>query len=302
LRSRQNILVVDDSRLIHRVIGARLKDLAVELLYAGDGQAGLTLAHERQPDLILLDVHMPGLTGFDVCRLLKASPLTHDIPVIFLTGSDELVDKVKGFDLGAVDYVVKPFDLAELRARVRAALKTKSLMDLLTSQAQIDGLTGLRNRRYFDQCLAQELDDGHRHGAAVGLLLADVDRFKIINDQFGHPMGDQVVCRFAELLHDACRGSDVPCRFGGDEFAIILPGAGCSQTHDCAERLLAMVRHDSLLQTMLSIPVTASVGAAAALASDHLSPTGLIARADQALYTSKNAGRDRMTVASSSAA
>lgn len=299
---RQKILVIDDSVLIHRLLGARLRELNVEMLYAVDGQQGLQLARTVDPDLVLLEIHVPGMNGFDVCRSLKADPKTHDIPVIIITAADKSVDKVLAFDLGAVDYIVKPFDPTELRARVRAALNTKALMDMLTSQAQIDGLTGLHNRRYFDNRLAEELAAASRHATAVGLLLLDIDNFKHINDEYGHPKGDQIARRFASILRSACRVYDVPCRYGGDEFAMILPRATRRETGEIGHRLVELIHGDVELRALVPTRITASLGAASAEAGEIVTPDQLLTRADEALYISKQSGRDRFTLAAATAA
>ena len=302
MADRQKILLVDDSVLIHRLVGARLRELGVDMVFATDGHTGLQLARTEQPDLVLLDAHIPGMSGFDLCRALKDDAHTHDIPVVFITAADKSVDKVLAFDLGAVDYILKPFDPTELRARVRAALNTKALMDLLTSQAQIDGLTGLHNRRYFDSRLAEELSAASRRDSSVGLLLLDLDNFKQLNDRFGHPKGDQIARRFANLLKNACRTYDAPCRYGGDEFALILPGAGEAETRDAGHRILDLIHHDVELNSVVPTRITASLGAAAALPGELITPEQLISRADRALYQSKTAGRDRFTMAASDAA
>ena len=295
---RQKVLIIDDHEQIHHLVRARLKGLPVDLLTAATGHAGLTVAKTERPDLILLDVNMPGMTGFEVCKRLKEEASTYTIPVIFLTGVDESINKVKGFDLGAVDYVTKPFDPAELRARVRAALKTKALMDMLTTQAQIDGLTGLHNRRYFDQRLTQELSASQRYGRPVGLLLLDVDHFKSINDTFGHPKGDQVLTKVAEVILRTCRNTDVACRYGGEEFAIVLPEAQADFAYHSAQRLLEQIRQDPELTAILGQPVTVSIGSACAdPAAQPVTAAALLKEADRALYTAKNSGRNRVSAA-----
>lgn len=298
MKPRQKILIIDDAQQIHHLVRARLKGLAVDLISCESGQEGLVIAKDTQPDLILLDVNMPnGLSGFEVCKKLKDDSETHGIPVIFLSAADEPINKVIGFDLGAIDYVTKPFEPAELRARVRSALKIKELMDLLTSQAQIDGLTGLRNRRYFDQRLTQELAEGRRYGRPVGLLMLDVDHFKSINDAFGHPKGDQVLVKIAEILTRNCRSTDIPCRYGGEEFTIILPEAAGDITYQSGQRLLEQIRTSPELTAIIGRPVTVSIGAACAWPKDQLLPAALVDLADQALFAAKTAGRNRVTAA-----
>jgi len=294
---RDLILIIDDSELIQRLIAARVAELGVDIIEAEDGHTGIDMAEARQPDLILLDIKMPEVCGFEVCAKLKLNPATVDIPVIFITGLDTSVDKVRAFDLGAVDYVTKPFDPAELKARVRSALKVKNLMDMLASQAQLDGLTGLHNRRYFDQRLAQEIAASQRYNKPVGLVLIDIDMFKQINDQHGHPRGDQVIKRFAELIQTACRETDTPCRYGGDEFAIILPETEKAKAQVLAGRLHEMICTDSEMQSYINAAVTPSIGAACAMPGEEIDASGLLLKADQALYQSKEAGRNRVTIA-----
>ncbi len=297
MKTAKTILIIDDSQQIHHLVKARLKGLSVEISSADNGETGLEMAREAMPDLILLDVNMPGVSGFDVCRELKNSSQTHDIPVIFLTGEDETVNKVKGFDLGAVDYVTKPFDPAELRARVRAALKTKDLMDMLTTQAQIDGLTGLHNRGYFDQRFDQELSEGRRYNRSLGLLLVDVDHFKSVNDTFGHPKGDEVLSKVASVLSTSGRASDVTCRYGGEEFAVILPEASADLTYQSGLRMLEQIRQCQDFVAILGRPVTVSIGTACAMPDQQITAAAMIQHADQALYSAKESGRNRVAAA-----
>jgi len=294
---QQKILIIDDSTSIHRLVEHGIKDIGADLLFACDGQSGLVLANQEQPDLILLDVNMPNLSGFEVCSLLKDNPETYDISVIFLTGDSQSLNMVKGFDLGAIDYVTKPFDKAELTARVRAALKTKTLLDLLTSQAQIDGLTGLHNRRYFDEQLAQKMAECHRYNQCVGLLLLDVDHFKKINDQLGHPKGDQALTKLAQVISNTCRTSDIACRYGGEEFALILPQSDQPFTLHCGQRLLQTVRDCPDFKRILGQSLTISIGSACAPPCDTRTPSSLVQEADKALYAAKQSGRDRVMAA-----
>src|SRR5579871_6886163 len=228
----QKILVIDDSPLIHELLQIRLPPLGCVLLHASTATEGLTLARQSSPDLVLLDVVLPDSTGFEVCRTLKDYPDTQQIPVIFLTGISNSLNKVKGLDLGAVDYVTKPFDTAELQARVRAALRMKRFHDMLAERAQIDGLTSLGNRSYFDSRIRELVQGARRYDRTGCLIMLDLDRFKNVNDTFGHPFGDRVLQSVGELLRAETRPTDSPCRYGGEEFALLpaesdLEGAAC---------------------------------------------------------------------------
>lgn len=295
----QSVLVIDDSEDIHRLLRARLKDEDVEIFDAADGPSGIEAARRLRPDLILLDVEMPGLGGFDVCRELKNDPATTPIPIIFLTGVSDPAERVKGLELGAVDYVIKPFDFAELRARVRASLRTVRYQKLLEQRAQIDGLTGLWNRVYFDQRLHEVLSGCRRYGGPVSLVMVDIDHFKRVNDTFGHPFGDRVLERVAEVLRSGVRPSDVPCRYGGEEFAIILPETDEAGGAELAERLRARIAESRWHSQNPSFVVTASFGVGSSSGGEDVSMAAdqIVLEADAALYRAKRAGRNRVCVA-----
>ncbi len=294
---RQKVLLIDDSPTIHRVVRTRIEDLGVDILDAFTGDEGFAGAGADQPDLILLDVDLEGESGFDLCARLKQDPATVHIPVIFISGAEDTFNKVKAFDLGAVDFVIKPFDPAELRARVRAALKTKELMDMLTTQAQLDGLTGLHNRGYFDKRLMQEISAGRRYGRSVGLLMMDVDHFKRINDQFGHPKGDEVLRKLADLVRTVVRESDIACRYGGEEMAVILAESSPGDSYHAGLRLLEEIRQSPDITALIGRPVTVSIGAACATPEKAMTPDALLREADGALYRAKKAGRNRVATA-----
>ncbi|KKL08451.1 hypothetical protein LCGC14_2575720, partial [marine sediment metagenome] len=177
------VLIIDDSPQALAIAKAHLAKEGLEVLCADNGRAGLATAKSCNPDLILLDLEMPDVSGFDVCRALKAAGDVCMVPIIFLTGSEDVEDKVRGLDMGAVDYVTKPFDAFELRARVRAALRTKRLQDLLIEHAQIDPLTELWNRRALMDRLSQEWSRLQRHGGSLAFVMADLDHFKRVNDR-----------------------------------------------------------------------------------------------------------------------
>jgi diguanylate cyclase (GGDEF)-like protein len=284
------ILIIDDSAEALTVAKARLAHEGHEILCAGSGQEGLEAAGRENPDLVLLDVDMPGMSGFEVCRRLKEDAATCSTPVIFLSGSGGTEDKVKGLDLGAVDFVTKPFDAFELRARVRAALRTKHLQDLLRQFALIDPLTELPNRRALDERLKQEWSRLLRHGGHLALIMADLDGFKQINDRFGHPAGDEVLRQVARLLLDGCRESDTPARYGGDEFVVLAPETPAPAAADFADRLRVSLCSQPLRVLGNALAVTASFGVASH--EGLKAPEDLIRAADAALYAAKSAGRN----------
>ncbi len=292
MKSRQKLLIIEDSRTVHAFLRKHLHDEPVDISLAFDGESGLQLAAATLPDVILLDVEMPGLDGFEVCRRLKEDSTTQIIPVIFLTGASSPQRKIEGLNLGAADYVTKPFDPAELRARVRTSLRTKFLLDLLAQNAQMDGLTGLWNRAHLDRRLAEEVGSVQRRHQALSCVMLDVDHFKSINDRFGHPSGDAVLRLLANILLEHSRAEDIVCRYGGEEFAILCPGVGAAGSGMLAERLRSEIAAATLTCGEHDIPITCSFGVAEA----SLDPSAMLVRADQCLYRSKSSGRNRVTV------
>lgn len=292
----QKVLIIDDSTTSHAFVKSKLSGEPVEFHSAPNGKVGLEQAAFLQPDLILLDVEMPHPDGFEVCRLLKAEPITMNIPIIFLTGASSTEEKIIGLELGAVDYVTKPFDVAELRARVRGALRTKYLLDLLNRKAMIDGLTGLWNRGYMDQRLRAELSLIKRTGLPFSCIMADVDHFKSINDTYGHAFGDTALCTISQIFMENSRAEDIVCRYGGEEFALLLPGIDIEGAMLFAERLRELVSQLMLLHGEQQVKLTCSFGVAKIGPSDFadVSPVQL---ADQALYDAKRSGRNRVVAA-----
>lgn len=292
------LLAIDDSELIHRLLQTRLQGERLELHRATDGAEGIRLAHELLPEVILLDIELGDLDGFEVLSRLKQDPRTHDIAVIFISAASDTMDRVRGLDLGAVDFIAKPFDVVELKARVRLALRMRHLVKMLEHRAQIDSLSGLWNRRYFDQRLAQEHSEARRHGRPLSLVMCDVDRFKRLNDQFGHPFGDLVIERVAQILSGG-RGSDIACRYGGEEFSMILPSTPAEHALEVAERLRVTIESQAW-PGHADLVITASFGIADLARMPAGSSTEeLIREADGALYRAKQQGRNRIEVAMS---
>ncbi|MEX1196540.1 MAG: diguanylate cyclase [Pseudohongiellaceae bacterium] len=294
---KQTVLVMDDSEDIHQLVGARLRSERIQLLHAYNATNGLQKTRDALPDLILLDLDMPDADGLSVCRQLKSDEILKDIPVIFLTGTIDTDIKVKAFDLGAVDYVTKPFDSVELRARVRSALRTKRYHDLLVTKAQIDALTGLWNRGHLDDQLAAELAVTQRHGHPVSLVMLDIDHFKPLNDTHGHPFGDVVIQQIAGVLNEVSRESDVVCRYGGEEFVVILRHTPVKGAEIIAERLRREIEALEFESVGRQVTVTASLGVAGSDGFENdgtLCSKALLKAADNALYQAKADGRNRV--------
>ena len=289
----QKILVVDDSEVIHRLLQARLCNEPVELHFALEGTHGIDMAINLQPDLILLDIDMPAPDGFEVCRQLKTDQRTVRIPIIFVTGDASTEQKIKGLELGASDYITKPFEPAELRARVRATLRSKYLMDLLEKKAMVDGLTGLWNRVYFEARLNSELARSRRGPNTFACLMIDLDHFKSINDTFGHGTGDDVLRGVGQILNESCRGEDCACRYGGEEFAVLACNTSSSDALRLAERIRTAIESHVFSKDAARVPVTCSIGVADL---HHTPPPGVVELADRALYEAKSNGRNRVVV------
>jgi len=216
------------------------------------------------------------------------------IPIIFLSGFTEAEDKIKGLNISAVDYVTKPFDAFELRARVNAALRTKHMQDLLVEYAKVDPLTGLANRRGLMERLAEEWARVQRHGGKLSFIMGDVDHFKRVNDTHGHTIGDHTLQAVAGAIADQCRLGDLPARYGGEEFAIVVTDENGDEAAILAERCRQVVEAMQLDAGSDRVIATASFGVADAANAD--SPETLIRHADKALYRAKNGGRNRVEV------
>ncbi|MBM4099760.1 MAG: diguanylate cyclase [Planctomycetes bacterium] len=290
------VLAIDDSELIHRLLRVRLQYEQLELHGSTKAEDGLRLARELRPDVILLDIEMEGMDGFHVLQVLKSDIDLQDIPVIFISATASMEDRVRALDLGAIDFVGKPFEVVELKARVRSALRVQHLVKMLAQRAQVDGLTGLWNRTYFDRRLLQEVSEATRHNRSVSLVMCDVDGFKRLNDERGHPFGDMVLERVAKILQGG-RGSDVACRYGGEEFGIILPNTAAIEAIEVAERYRRAMEQE-IWAMAPGMVITSSFGVAEFrnLGADA-GVNDLVQAADGALYRAKLNGRNRVEAA-----
>jgi diguanylate cyclase (GGDEF)-like protein len=289
------IMIVDDIPGNIRTLAEILKD-DNNISMVTTGQEALEIAAAKQPDLILLDVVMPEMNGYEVCEKLKADPATRDIPIIFVTGQNEDRDEALGLELGAADYVTKPAKPAILKARVRNHIETKWQKEALVRLSNIDGLTGVANRRHFDHFLEQEWRRGVRGSLGLAIIMLDIDHFKKYNDHFGHGAGDECLKKVATTLNKSLlRSTDLLARYGGEEFAAILPQVERYGTERVAEKMRAnieglMIPHP---KSDTSEHVTVSMGCASIFPTRGGSPKPLLEAADEMLYAAKENGRNQ---------
>lgn len=292
-----NILIVDDDPGMVRVMGRILSGLGT-VRFATTGEQALLKLHEQAPDVLLLDAEMPGMSGFELCASLKADPRIAHVPVIFVTGHRDPDSELRGLELGAVDFIAKPVSEPLLLARVRTQLRLKSLTDELRRLADVDGLTGVMNRRSFDAALQHEWLRAARSGEPLALLLVDVDHFKLYNDLYGHLSGDECLRQVAQTLERTLnRPADRVARYGGEEFAVLLPA-----THRQGAGHLAGRLHRELAALALphgASPTSAHVSVSVGISGVDKAEPGrngfdtLVNCADLAFYAAKRTGRAR---------
>ncbi|EFL52152.1 response regulator receiver modulated diguanylate cyclase [Solidesulfovibrio fructosivorans JJ]] len=295
----KKILIVDDMRANTRLLAKKLSG-EYECLTATSGMEALEVVHAQQPDLILLDILMPGMDGFETCRQLKDDERSRKIPVIFITSLDEDEDEAKGLDLGAVDYIRKPFRMPIVKARIRNHIELKRARDLLEEQAFIDSLTAIPNRRRFDAVLDKEWRRAQRNGAPLSLILLDIDFFKKYNDNYGHQQGDDCLRRVGWSLKESVRrAADFVARYGGEEFAVILPGTDTQGALDASDTIRLRISSLAIPHEHSSVAphVTVSLGVATSYPERNHGPGEIIDAADQALYRAKEEGRNTVKTA-----
>ena len=293
-----SLLIVDDDPGIVQVLGHMLEGLG-HLRFALSAVDALRLARESAPDVVLVDAEMPGMNGFEFCSAMKADPQLSEVPVIFVSAHGHVETEVACFAVGAADFIRKPPTAEVVVARVRTQLRLKSLSDALRRAALVDGLTGVANRRRFDEQLQTECDRALRSGDPLSLLMIDVDQFKRYNDLYGHPAGDACLRSDAGAIQSLVRRpADQVARYGGEEFVMLLPQTEPSGAAHLGQRVVDAVAalripHEGSPPLRL---VTVSVGVATARCSSDggctpATPEALVSAADQALYAAKSAGR-----------
>lgn len=293
---KPKLLVVDDQpiniQVMHQVFA---KDHQVFM--ATNGAQALSICHANPPDLILLDVVMPGMDGFEVCSQLKADESTCNIPIIFVTAHTDAAQETHGLSMGAADFIAKPVNPAVVRARVKTQLTLKFQSDLLRKLAFLDGLTGVFNRRYFDQQLLVEWARSSRSCAPLTVIMIDVDHFKAFNDRYGHQAGDDCLRQIAGALKSCLkRPADLVARYGGEEFACVLPDTAFDDALVLAGELERKVRGEHMAHEASSLGgvVTVSVGLATRTVDSNGDAQALLGLADAQLYSAKKSGRARV--------
>ena len=303
----RKILVVDDDRANILQVRNGLAHFGYVFSEASDGTQALSAIRQRRPDLIVMDVEMPGLSGVEVCRIVKANQGEGGfgfIPVILMTAR-QASSKIEGLELGADDYLVKPFDILELGARVKSMLRLKILQDQLVEKnreldrankeldrlSRTDALTGLFNRRYFEERFAVEFARSSRYRSPLSCLMMDIDHFKRLNDNHGHPFGDKVLQAVAGVAQDTLRDVDMLARYGGEEFVALLPETGPAEALRVGERVRAGIEG---LELPKGVACTASIGVATFPVASIDSAEALLRAADDSMYAAKKAGRNRV--------
>ncbi|GEB70742.1 diguanylate cyclase [Pseudoalteromonas carrageenovora] len=296
MSKRAKVLIVDDDPLNRLVLEKTLKD-EHDVFLVDSGEKALTFVKTTQVDLIILDVIMPGIDGYEVLVQLKENPITQSVPIIFISANRSHDDEAKGLELGAMDYITKPFSPSIVRVRVRNQLLIKQKNDLLEMLASIDGLTEIPNRRYLDENLSREWRRSKRSGTPLSVLLMDIDHFKRYNDCYGHRAGDECLKEVAQVLAAQCeRGSDFIARYGGEEFAAVLPGVGKADAIEFANKIRSAVNaldieHKASLN---ADHITISIGIATTESGQIYAEQALLEEADLGLYAAKDEGRDRI--------
>jgi diguanylate cyclase (GGDEF)-like protein len=293
------VLIVDDMPTNVKVLANGLKN-EYHIQVASNGAKAIEIARSSTPpDLILLDIIMPEMDGYEVCRRLKNNAHTSSIPIIFVSALGEALDEEKGLNLGAVDYISKPFHLPIVRARLRNHMTLKRKTDLLEDMSHMDGLTHVANRRQFDETFEKEAQRCQRDGHYLGIIMIDIDYFKPFNDNYGHGKGDDCLVKVAGALNNQIRRtSDLFARYGGEEFVVILPNTAPKEVAAIAEKLRAavdqlMLKHE---YSPVTDHVTISLGGASELIESHQQALDLLSRADKALYMAKEQGRNRVAM------
>ncbi|HIJ60671.1 MAG TPA: diguanylate cyclase, partial [Nitrospirae bacterium] len=298
MNEKQRILIVDDVTLNIQLLNDVLKD-EYEIFFSTNALDTIVMAEKNKPDIVLMDIMMPDINGYELCKQFKENPLFRDIPVIFITALDEIEHESKGLKLGAVDYITKPFNPEIVKLRVSNQLELKRNRDILSNLSRIDGLTGIPNRRAFDEIFAKEWLRAIREGTSISILMIDVDYFKLYNDYYGHSAGDECLKKVAQTIKlTLLRPADFVARYGGEEFVCLLPDTDETGALHTAKKILKAIIDLKLPHptSLVSNHVSVSIGISNVMASIHSDPSIVLLEADKALYKAKDRGRNNVVL------
>jgi len=303
MQSRSTLLIVDDTETNVDILVELLSDL-YEIVVALDGERALKILDEQAVDLILLDIMMPDMDGYEVCKRVKQNEKTHDIPIIFITAKTDEASIEKAYDVGGMDYITKPFKPKELFARIKTQLHIRALIEELERSkcelkrlSETDPMTNLYNRRYFNDASKTIMELAKRDNTPLTVVMLDIDKFKKVNDTYGHDVGDDILISISNILLEMTRKSDLDCRFGGEEFILLLPETSLEGSMVIAEKIRKKVAAFSLtLKDDREVSVTVSLGVSQIDMQHDLSIAPAIKRADIALYKAKESGRNKVCV------
>ena len=292
----EKILIVDDNNLNIRLLTDILKDENFTVFSADNGLPVLEMTRRIQPDVILLDIMMPGLDGFEVCKLLKSDQEVKDIPVIMVTAKTEGSDIKNALELGAFDYIKKPIDEIEVIARVQSALRLKEHQDKLKELAMKDGLTGLYNHGLLMELFEKELAKQQRINGNISFAMVDIDYFKEINDTYGHMAGNIILKELSNILINSVRKGDIVARYGGEEFSIVLPQTDKLSAFQLCDRIRKKIEYFNFNIGNETIKATVSIGLFFKDSKDIITGMEIMKKADEELYKAKNNGRNRVEI------
>lgn len=289
----KTILIVDDTVENLDILASLLDNY--DIVDAINGADALEILKEEKIDLILLDIIMPTMDGYEVCKKIQENPETKNIPIIFITAKTDEDSIEKAYDIGGIDYITKPFKPKELLAKVKRELKLQDLQNDLLLLASTDSLSTLYNRRYFTQVSEHIFDLSRRNKQDLSIIMIDIDKFKSINDNYGHQVGDDVIVHFATTLKSIQRKSDVSCRYGGEEFVLLLPNTNITGAQNLANKIRLQIEATRLtLPSKEQIQFTVSLGVAIVNFENDTNIEAALKRADKAMYEAKNSGRNKV--------
>jgi len=295
-RKSLTILVIEDHPDQRDLLAIVLQREGYRVVTAGNGVEAMDKLQKEDVQIALSDIMMPKMDGFELIKNIRSDPALKGIYMILITARIQEGDRVRGLDLGADDYITKPFSFSELLARVRVGSRVVHYQQNLEYQTQIDPLTSLFNRRAFERKIAEEFERAKRYSHPISVLLLDIDNFKNINDTYGHHAGDTALVKISAILHEKTRRSDFPARYGGEEFVLILPETDQESALQVANKIHEEIRSQTFGTSTSRFALTVSIGLSSTSTKQYADWRQMLEDADQAMYVAKNSGKDRVQV------